>query len=116
MADSFWALFVGQATTVVFGTGGTAGFTNGGPSAGSVNVGGVWLMTAPWASGYGSNAELTVSWDGYGVDHSCRRRPPDCCHDSHLKPWCKLFRARRALRTSNCVTTTLAAMTPPTSL
>lgn len=73
MAASLLALSVaGQATTVVFGTGGTAGFTGGGLQDGPINVGGVWLTATPWASGHGPTPELTVSWDGYGVDSGYR--------------------------------------------
>ncbi len=55
-----------HASTVVFGTGGTAGFTNGG-SSDSGMVGGVTITATPWASGHGPDPELTVTSDGYGV-------------------------------------------------
>ena len=56
-----------QATTIVFGVGGTAGFTDGGDQDGPVDVGGgVTLTATPWASGWGDE-ELTVTRKGYGV-------------------------------------------------
>lgn len=60
-----------QATTVVFGNGGTSGFTGGGSQDGPASVGGVTLTVTPWASGPGS-ASLTVSSDGYGVNSGYR--------------------------------------------
>ncbi|MBM3797315.1 MAG: PEP-CTERM sorting domain-containing protein [Acidobacteria bacterium] len=56
-----------SATTVVFGTGGTAGFTNGG-SSDSGMAGGVMLTATPWANGAGPAPVLTVTSGGYGVD------------------------------------------------
>ena len=56
-----------QATTIVFGIGGTTGFTDGGDQDGPVDVGGgVTLTATPWASGWGDK-ELTVTRKGYGV-------------------------------------------------
>jgi len=57
-----------HATTVTFGTGGTAGFTNGGTSDGPANVGGVNLTATAWASGGGPTPVLTANSEGYGVD------------------------------------------------
>ncbi len=73
MAASFLTLAVAaQATTITFGTGGTAGFTGGGSSDGPTSVGGgITLTVTPWASGFGS-ASLTVNGDGYGVDSGFR--------------------------------------------
>jgi hypothetical protein len=68
MAASLFAFAVSaQATTVIFGTGGTPGFTNGGSQDGPVNVGGVTLTVTPWANGIGMDPELTANSDGYGV-------------------------------------------------
>lgn len=73
LAVSLFALAASaQATTVTFGTGGTAGFTNGGNSDGPISVGGVWLTVTPWTE-YG-DSELTASSGGYGVESEADRR------------------------------------------